>query len=198
MIHYIKGYITDTLPGRVVIENGGIGYEVFVPDNSPAYLASESEMVTIYTSMVVKEDSISLCGFTDSASLEMFQLLTSVSGVGSKGAMSILSKLTAAELRQALVFEDADALTKANGIGKKTAQRIVLDLKDKVNAADLPAAGVPAETVKLKKGSAKEEAVLALQALGFSKTEAMSALVGVNDSDLTAEEYIKIALRRGK
>lgn len=193
MIHYIKGVITETMPGKVIIENGGIGYEVCVPDNSVAYLKSENELTTLYTAMIVREDDVSLYGFADTQSLSMFNSLISVSGVGAKGALAILSALNVSELKKAIAFEDAALITKANGIGKKTAQRIVLELKDKLGLPDDVSVS-PAGT-ELKKGSAKEEAVSALMALGYSKTEAMSALLGINDEDLSTEEYIRRALR---
>lgn len=193
MIHYIKGVITDTLPGKVVIETGNIGYEVNVPDGSFAFLPGQNEVVTIYTAMIVREDDISLYGFADTQSLTMFNTLMTVSGVGAKGALAILSALDTQSLKKAIAFEDVAAITKANGIGKKIAQRIVLELKDKVAAAnDLPAGYT---STVIAKGSPKDEAVAALVALGYSRTEAMSALVGITENDLTTEEYIKRALR---
>ncbi|MCQ2553655.1 MAG: Holliday junction branch migration protein RuvA, partial [Clostridia bacterium] len=132
MIHYIKGMITEAALGKVVIENGNIGYEVNVPDNSISILANQNEIVTLYTAMIVREDDISLYGFTDTQSLAMFNTLMTVSGVGAKGALAILSALDVRSLKQAIMFEDVAAITKANGIGKKIAQRIVLELKDKV------------------------------------------------------------------
>ena len=193
MIHYIKGVVTETMPGMVVIENGGIGFQVYVPDNCGAYLTKDNEVITLYTAMTVREDDISLYGFTDTESLTMFNMLLTVSGIGAKGAMSILSSMNVRELKRAIAFEDVAAVTKAQGIGKKTAQRIVLELKDKVGLPDEVPAGV--KEVSLAKGSAKEEAVMGLMALGYSKTEAMSALVGINDESLSAGEYIKLALR---
>ena len=194
MIHYIKGIITETSPGMVVIENGGIGYEVYVPDNCTAIFAGRDELVTLYTYMAVREDDVSLYGFTDNESLRMFKLLTTVSGIGNKGAMAILSKLTVKELRQAIAFEDPAAIAKANGIGKKTAAKVVLELKDKVGDVELPE-GVTVKDIEIRKGSAKDEALMALQALGFSKSEASTYLVGINDENLSAEEYVRLALR---
>ena len=194
MIHYIKGIITETSPGMVVIENGGIGYEVYVPDNCTAIFAGRDELVTLYTYMAVREDDVSLYGFTDNESLRMFKLLTTVSGIGNKGAMAILSKLTVKELRQAIAFEDPAAIAKANGIGKKTAAKVVLELKDKVGDVELPE-GVTVKDIEIRKGSAKDEALMALQALGFSKSEASTYLVGINDENLSAEEYVRLALK---
>ncbi len=194
MIHYIKGVITDTLPGRVIIECNGIGYEVYVADNNPIYFAGKDELVTIFTYMAVREDDVSLYGFPDKESLNMFMLLTTVSGIGNKGAMSILSKLSVRELKQAIAFEDPDSIAKANGIGKKTAAKVVLELKDKVGDVDLPD-GVSIKDTSIVKGSPKDEALMALQSLGFSKSEASTLLLGINDENLSAEDYIRLALR---
>jgi len=194
MIHYIKGVITETMPGMVIIENGGIGYEVNVPDGSGAFLAAENEVVTLYTAMMVREDDVSLYGFTDKESLKLFYILISVSGVGAKAAMSILSVLSPANLRRAIAFEDVTAITKANGVGKKIAQRVVLELKDKIDTTDI--AGEAFSTEKFApKGSAREEAVAALVSLGYSRTEAMTALVVITDESLSTEELIRRALR---
>ena len=194
MLHYIKGVISETMPGMVCIENQGIGFEVNVPDGSAAFLAREGEVVTLYTAMLVREDDISLYGFSDRESLAFFRLLMTVSGVGAKAALSILSALPVRELKKAILFEDVNAITKAQGVGKKIAQRVVLELKDKIDSTDAGFEGyVPEKTVV--PGSAKEEAAAALMSLGYSRTEAMSALVGITDEGLTAEEYIKRALR---
>ncbi len=194
MIHYIKGKISETMPGKVIVECCGIGYEVNVADNSPLFFSSPDDLVTVYTYMAVREDDVSLYGFTDSETLKMFQLLTTVSGIGNKGAMAILSKLSLKELRQAILFEDAASIAKANGIGKKTAAKVVLELKDKIGGIDLPE-GISIADVAVTKGSAKDEAIMALQSLGFSKSEASTLLLGINDDDLSAEDYVKLALR---
>lgn len=195
MLHYIKGVITETMPGMVCIENNGIGYEVHVPETSRAYLTQEGEVITLYTAMMVREDDISLYGFTEREALGMFRLLQTVQGVGAKAAMAILSALSLRDLKRAIAFEDVGAITKANGVGKKTAQMVVVKLKDKVGDVsdlDLPE-GAPMPS--LVPGSNKDEAVSALMALGFSKSEAMASLAGVTDEGLTTQEYIKLALR---
>jgi holliday junction DNA helicase RuvA len=195
MLHYIKGKITAVLPGMVAIENNGMGYEVYVPENSPAYLANREEEIRLYTAMIVREDDISLYGFTEKDSLALFRKLMTVSGVGAKAALAILSAMPLGDVLRAIAFEDAATLTRANGIGKKTAQRIVLDLKDKVGLFD--AKLVPASESNAAADNAKEEAVAALITLGYTKSEAMSAMAGIPDTNLTAEEYIKRALRQG-
>ncbi len=199
MIHYLKGRFAMQTENGIVIDVGGIGYEVAVPASSPVYSCTEGQSVMLYTYMAVREDDVSLYGFTDTEGLSLFKKLLSVSGIGAKGAMSILSAMSADDCRRAIAFEDADMLTRANGIGKKTAQRIVLELKDKVNA---PLSGVNPVTGEILEntdggnGNAKGEALNALVALGYSRSEALSALASVPDTDLTSEEYIKKALKQ--
>ena len=143
--------------------------------------------------MSVREDDISLFGFDEEDGLLLFEKLITVNGIGAKAAMAILSAMPASEVKKAIVFEDADMLTRANGIGKKTAQRIVLELKDKmkdITVEDLPGADIaPAAS-----SSDKQQATDALMALGYSRTEAAAALVGAEDG-LSVEDYIKIALK---
>jgi Holliday junction DNA helicase RuvA len=196
MFHYIKGQLALKFDGGVVIEASGIGYEVFVPANSPAYLAHDGDVLTLYTAMIVREDDVSLYGFSEKESLHLFRKLITVSGVGAKAALSVLSCMPLAELKKAIVFEDAKALTIANGIGKKTAERIILELKDKLGSlgADISEAMQSAGDVLAT--DEKAEAINALMALGYSKGEAMSAMVIIKDTGLSAEEYIKRALKQ--
>ena len=141
---------------------------------------------------------MSLYGFMRKGELDAFRKLITVNGVGAKAAISILSSFTLEQIQQAIAFEDVKTITKANGIGKKTAERIVLELKDKFGAAaaqeafqEATGSDVGADVVS----DGRSEAVSALMALGYTRGEAMSALSSVEDSDLTAEEYIKRALR---
>ena len=193
MFRYIKGTIEMKLAQSVVVECGGVGFEMAVPQNSRLYLAPEGSEVTVFTYMSVREDDISLFGFDDEDGLLLFEKLITVNGIGAKAAMAILSAMPASEVKKAIVFEDADMLTRANGIGKKTAQRIVLELKDKmkdITVEDLPGADIaPAAS-----SSDKQQATDALMALGYSRTEAAAALVEAEDG-LSVEDYIKIALK---
>ena len=193
MFRYIKGTIEMKLAQSVVVECGGVGFEMAVPQNSRLYLAPEGSEVTVFTYMSVREDDISLFGFDDEDGLLLFERLITVNGIGAKAAMAILSAMPASEVKKAIVFEDADMLTRANGIGKKTAQRIVLELKDKmkdITVEDLPGADIaPASS-----SSDKQQATDALMALGYSRTEAAAAIVGAEDG-LSVEDYIKIALK---
>lgn len=199
MLHYIKGTLAMKLESSVVVEAGGLGYELSVPANSSIYLAKEGEEVTVFTAMLVREDDISLYGFGEKASLDTFRKLISVSGVGAKAALAILSAMPLNEVHQAIVTEDAKTLTRANGVGKKTAERIVLELKDKfgqLEDAVLPKGEEAAETVGDSAGDNRAEAVKALLALGYTKGEAVNALAAVKETDLTVEEYIKQALKK--
>ncbi|MDR3294818.1 MAG: Holliday junction branch migration protein RuvA [Clostridiales Family XIII bacterium] len=203
MIYSIKGEISAKLDGKIVLEAGGIGYEVSVPDNSPAYRRAEGEQTLLYTAMIVREDDVSLYGFSDKESLSLFRKLLTVSGVGAKAAMAVLSAMPFSELTRAIVFEDAAMLTRANGIGKKSAERIILELKDKVRVyvesgaaqALHPDANAPAG-----QGGPAAEATEALIGLGYSRSEATAAVLAVADGAdgdaLTTEGYIKQALKR--
>lgn len=191
MIHFIKGKLAMHIHGGVVIENNGIGYEISIPDNSSVYKASEGDTVMIYTAMTVREDDISLYGFDNKELLYMFNKLISVSGVGAKAGLSILSSMPLDNLKKAIAFEDASTLTKANGIGKKIAQRIVLELKDKIQIGDSDYKEISSN---VENSDNKTEAVNALISLGYSKGEAIMALSKIS-GELTVEEYIKKALK---
>lgn len=199
MLHYIKGILTMRIEGGVVVEAGGLGYEVFVPDNSAVYLAQEGESVTLYLYMAVREDDVSLYGFSEREGLTLFKQLITVSGVGAKAAMAILSVAPVSEMKKAIAFEDVDFLTRASGVGKKTAQRIVLELKDKIGSIADGSAGVSVSAdIGALGGEAgnRAEAINALISLGYSRTEAANAVSAVADEDLTSEEYIKQALKK--
>ena len=192
MIHYLRGNITMSFDGGIVVETCGVGYKVFVPDNSPLYTYKSKDEVTVFTAMIVREDDISIYGFHDSDSLDLFLLLRTVNGVGAKAALSVLSWIPVEHVKKAIAFEDPATLTKANGIGKKTAQRIVLELKDKIG--DYAELSNLAGDTGLESGRA--EAVNALIGLGYSRSEAISAIGAISDDDLPTEEYIRQALRR--
>ena len=193
MFRYIKGTIEMKLASSVVVECGGVGFEMTVPQNSRLYLAHEGSEVTVFPYMSVREDDISLFGFDDEDGLLLFEKLITVNGIGAKAAMAILSAMPASDVKRAIVFEDADMLTRANGIGKKTAQRIVLELKDKLKDLSI-ADGEPLPAEVQTHTGEKQQAADALMALGYSRTEAQSALVGAEDG-LSVEDYIKIALK---
>ena len=197
MIRYVKGTYSMNINGGIVVETqSGLGLEIFLPLNSPVYKYSEGDAVQVYTSFIVKEDGMTLYGFHNRETLEMFEKLITVSGVGAKGAVSIIGTLDADSLKRAIAFGDAKEISRANGIGKKTAERIILELKDKISGLDqaLPAGLAPVSRQE-EGADARTEAINALIALGYTRAEAFAAVAAVNDEGLSSEEYIKRALK---
>jgi len=193
-----------TLPSGIVVETpSGIGFEINVPAGSPLYKYGEGEEVKVFTAMIVKEDDVSLYGFHNRESLDFFRMLITVSGIGAKGAMAIMGSMSVDELRRAIMFEDVKEISKANGVGKKTAERLILELKDKVgkldidgvSASDMTGITVSGGTGAEDSGDSRTEAIQALVALGYSKAEAFGAVAKVPEDNLTSEEYIKKALK---
>ena len=196
MIGFIRGALAEKGSGYIIVDVNGVGYEIFVPANSGAYLSGEGSEVMVYTTMMVREDDVSLYGFTRKGELDAFKKLITVSGVGAKAAISILSSFSLEQLQQAIVFEDAKTLTKASGIGKKTAERIVLELKDKFGSEESTAGQQAAgDALESLGADGRSEAISALIALGYTRGEAAGALAAVKENDLTVEEYIKLALK---
>jgi Holliday junction DNA helicase RuvA len=195
MISYIHGKLAYKLDASIVVDTGGVGYEIFIPDNSPVFLAHEGEDVRIFTVMIVKEDEMSLYGFPDRESVGLFRMLLTVSGVGAKAAMAILSALPVQEAVRAITFGDATLLTRAQGVGKKSAERIILELSDKVGKAEGVTPPVSASGIKAGEGDPKAEAIEVLLTLGYTRSEAGAAVMGVEEEGLAAEEYVKLALR---
>ena len=198
MIRYVKGVYSMNVNGGIVVEiQSGLGLEIFLPVNSPIYRYGEGETLKVYTSMIVKEDDIRLYGFHNRESLDLFENLITVSGVGAKGAMSIVGTLDTDQLKRAVAFEDAKEIARANGIGKKTAERIILELKDKIGRIDedinKPSFDLP-ENLKVAEDE-RTEAINALITLGYTKSEAFGAVSSVNDEGLSSQEYIKKALK---
>lgn len=197
MIRYVKGIYSMNINGGIVVETqSGLGLEIFLPLNSPIYKYSEGDTVQIYTSFIVKEDSMTLYGFHNRETLELFEKLLTVSGVGARGAASVIGTLDADSLKRAIAFGDSKEISRANGIGKKTAERIILELRDKISDLDnvLPA-GLARTASDEESSDARTEAVNALMALGYTRAEAFSAVASVNDEGLSDEEYIRKALK---
>lgn len=196
MIRYIKGVYAMCLENSIVIETGsGMGFEVNVPLGSSLYHNNIGDQIKVLTHMIVKEDDMSLYGFEDKDNLELFKKLISVNGVGPKAAMSIMGNLSFNELRKAIVCGDSKAIASANGIGKKTAERIILELKDKVDAAGIDGVDISGSIGTISFDNERNEAVNALIALGYSKNEAFSAVSQVADDGLTCEVYVRKALK---
>ncbi|AOT72812.1 Holliday junction branch migration protein RuvA [Geosporobacter ferrireducens] len=194
MFHFIKGRLDYVGEDFIVLENRDIGYKIFTSLATVSDINGDKEQVTIYTQMVVREDDISLYGFSSREELKMFQLLTTVSGVGAKVGLGILSSIQHQKLAEMIFSEDVTGLTKAHGVGKKTAQRIILELKEKIHAQDLTMEG---KSVVMPKsgGDLLHEAVDALVSLGYGKNEAIAAIAEVSESSSSLEQFIKNALR---
>jgi len=197
MFYYIKGELVYTDPTSAVVDCGGVGYKMSVSKNTLARLTKRGEKVCLYTYFYVREDAVELLGFYTEAELEAFKLLITVSGIGPKAAMSILSVLTPEKFALAVTMGDTKAIAKASGVGSKTAARVVLELKEKVAKAFPTEASAEDElpvTDELVFGNT-EEAIGALMVLGYSRQEAQAALKGV-DPLLSLEDMITAALRK--
>lgn len=197
MIYSLHGELIHTGPNLAVVECGGVGYACRTTMNTLKKIGSNGE-VRLFTQLNVREDAIDLFGFADTAELQAFRQLTSISGVGPKAALSILSDITPSKLALCITTGDSKTLTRSPGIGAKIAQRIIMELKDKVakeqhiSAADYSAEPAAAAAVG---GNAAAEAVTALCVLGFQLPQAQAVLVGASP-DSTVEELIKYALKR--
>ena len=198
MYAYIKGELAEINTDHIVVEAGGIGYQVFISLQTFDYLPSVGEDLKIYTYLYLRDDAMILYGFLTKDDLELFKLLISVSGIGPKGGLAILSTLEADDLRFAILSGDAKAISKAPGVGGKTAQRVILELKDKLSLED----AFEAKTEHVQKnaaaagGSVKNDAVMALTALGYSSTESLKAVSAVEiTEDMDVEEVLKAALK---
>ena len=200
MISYIRGTLAEKNEDSAVVEAHGVGYQIFVPVPVLSELPPLGESVKIYTYFSVREDGMSLFGFLSRQDLAMFKHLIGVNGIGPKSALGILSALRPDVLRMAVASGDAKTISRAPGVGPKTAQRIILDLKDKIRPEDVLAGGleeslaVPEEISGV--GQAGKEAVEALTALGYSAAEAAGAVKKVKiTEEMTAEDVLKGALR---
>lgn len=204
MFYYISGILAAANPTTVVIDAGGVGYKLTISENTynslPPSHTQESPRAKLFTYMAVREDGIELFGFASETELSSFKMLLSVSGVGPKAAISILSLLTPEKFALAVCTEDRKTISKANGIGPKTAARIILELKDKLlKETDLSeAANASIESsAPVKTNSGKlSEAQDALMVLGYSRSEALNALKNIDTQALGLEEIIKRALKQ--
>ena len=200
MIGYIKGVIEEIEENSILLDRGGLGFRIYMPAVLLDRDVHAGDEVKIYTHLQVKEDDMQLYGFFSRDDLEVFRLLLNVSGIGPKGAMNILSVISADDLRFAVLSDDAAAIAKAPGIGKKTAQKLILELKDRFRLEDAfemklahgrenPAAGTA-------DNGASAEAIQALTALGYSATEAMQAVRKVDGAEgMDTEAILKAALK---
>lgn len=198
MYAYFKGKLAYVGEDSIILDVHDVGYRILVSPASIAYLPQIGEDVRIYTYTSVREDAIWLYGFLNQDDLEIFKKLITVSGIGPKGGMAILSVMNADALRFAIIAGDSKAIAKAPGIGSKTAQRVILELKDKVSVEDTlvnrELNGVPVASLQTSENS--QEAVEALVALGYSSSDALKAIKSVpNAAELDVESLLKAALK---
>jgi Holliday junction DNA helicase RuvA len=197
MYAYIKGSLEEKLKDSKVVETSGIGYKIYVSEQTMEKLGELGEKVKIYTHYHVREDNISLYGFLSNEELKMFELLIQVSGIGAKTAIVMLSNITPSEFAIAVISNDIKTLTKIPGVGSKSAQRIVLELKDKLKTED----AISKDTKDVSSDNTEdnekvEEAIQALQILGYNKGEVKKVVEKLKVKDLSIEDIIKQALKQ--
>ncbi|WP_123054275.1 Holliday junction branch migration protein RuvA [Clostridium sp. JN-1] len=192
MYEYIKGIYVGMNKDYVIVENSGIGYKIYTPGSTLAKLPKINEEITLYLQQIVREDFIGLYGFLSKEELNMFNLLLAVNGIGAKAALSLLSISSVNNLKYAILIGDEKAIVRAPGIGKKTAQRIILELKDKIKQDDDMLLN---QDLGNDEGEQKvSEALEALITLGYSEKEALKALNEV-DKHNSVEDMIKSSLK---
>ncbi len=197
MYAYINGVVADKGHNELVIEAGGVGYSLYCSLNTVQNALSVGEMMRVYTYLNVTQDGITLFGFGTKEERAMFLRLISVSGIGPKTAIGILGSMSMRDLTLAIVMGDTAALSRAPGIGKKTAQRIALELKEQISDDEvegLSASGAR-NVVPLRQDDPMTEAMIALQSLGYTAGEAMQALSAVKDKSDQPDELVRLALR---
>ena len=196
MYAFIEGEVIEKSPNELILMAGGVGYRISCSINTLQAVPAVGETMRCYTVFSVREDAMELFGFATREEKHMFRLLTSVTGVGARTALGILGAMPLKDLNLAILMNDATALSRAPGVGKKTAQRIALELKDKISQSDIDEAnaisGAPAAAAA--QGDGMKEAREALIALGYSAAEAASALNAVEDKSAPADVLIKQAL----
>ena len=195
MISYLKGRLETKNIDSVIIEVGGIGYKVFMSRNSIDNLGDSGKDVKVFTYMRVREDDISLYGFLSNEELKMFEKLLGVSGVGAKSAINILSNISPSSFALAIISDDISKLKSLPGIGAKSAQRMVLELKDKMKTADAIETEVTS-SVYTPTNDKTKDAIEALQVLGYARRDIDVVLAKINTEELTVEEIIKQGLKQ--
>ena len=198
MYAFIEGEVCEKTNGSLILLAAGVGWQLNCSNNTLQAAPALGEKMRCYTFLSVREDAMELFGFATREEKELFLQLTSVSGIGPKTALGLLGSMPLRDLNLAILLGDVNALSRAPGIGKKTAQRIALELKDKISQASISAAsdsGVPAAPAVFSANDSASEAVEALIALGYSSTEARNAVSQVRDQADTPEDLIRLALR---
>ncbi len=194
MYDYIKGEVASTDKDHAVIEAGGVGYRVYTSAQSLLHIRA-GQAAKLHCHLVVREDAHTLYGFNTPEEREMFLRLTGVSGIGPKVALAILSAMKVSDLAAAIITSDERAFSKISGVGKKTAQRIIIDLAEKIRTHEIIDDGGIAETMPGGAG-VEAEAIAALVSLGYNRAEAIKAVASVKNLGDTTEDIILLALRR--
>ena len=200
MIAYLKGIIVEVTESRLILDVNDIGYLIYISGRDASNMPGRGEEVKIYTYLNVKEDAMQLFGFLTVDDLNVFKLLIGVSGIGPKGALAILSVMSTDDLRFAVLSDDAKAIAKAPGVGNKTAQRLIIELKDKLSLEDAFEQKL-SHTQEAVSGNGlkgiRNEAVEALVSLGYSSTEALKVLRDIEiTEDSSVEDILKLALKQ--
>lgn len=197
MISFIRGELVEVLDDTVVVDNNGMGYNVKVPMSVLAEMPGIGEQIKLFTYMYVREDAMNLYGFLSRDDLNIFKLMLGVSGIGPKGALAILSTMTSNELRLAVMSDDAKAISKAPGVGLKTAQKLIIEIKGRISMPDFAGDTTPLLPAADEVGNdARAEAIAALTALGYSNSEAVLAVKKVEfTEDMDAEAVLKASLK---
>lgn len=196
MIYSLKGTLTVSDVNFIVVECGGVGFKCFTTLNTVKTIGRTGDTVSVFTHLAVREDAMDLYAFATTAELDAFKLLISVSGVGPKAAVAVLSELTPDRLAICIASGDAKSITKAQGVGKKIAERIVLELKEKMGAIAVgDTASVVSSLADVGEASNTAEAVEALVALGYSQSDA-SVVVGSMDKSLSVDDMIRLGLKQ--
>lgn len=195
MFAYIKGVLVENGNGYVVVEANGIGYKIFMSNIGAAALGEEGSVVKVHTHYHVREDDISLYGFATKEELKMFELLIGVSGVGAKSAISMLSAISPSDFALAIISNNVNALKKVPGIGAKTAQRIILELQDKLKNENMVVESENEVISVVKITPEMEEAFSALQILGYTRRDIEKAFEGTDASGMKLEDVIKLGLK---
>ena len=196
MFAYIKGNLEIKTNGYVIVDVGGIGYKIFMSQNAIEKLGESGKEVKIHTYVRVREDDISIFGFNSNEELRMFELLLSVSGIGAKSSLTILSNISPSSFALAVISNDIGKLKKLPGIGPKTAQRIILELKDKLKTEEAIDDNVEELKEAIVENDKVSEAISALQVLGYSRREIDLALANIDKNNLSIEEIIRQGLKK--
>lgn len=198
MIAFLNGEVVTVSENRLVLDVNNVGYQIFISSRDAADMPAPGEEVKIYTYLSVREDAMQLFGFLTEDDLEIYKLLINVNGIGPKAGLGILSVLSADDLRFAVLSDDAKTIAKAPGVGNKTAQKLILELKDKLNLEE--AFEKKLRKTQLQEGKNEEnksQAVQALVALGYSNSEALRAVKGISiTEDMDTEAILKLALKK--